>query len=184
MDSFFNFQAAIMLFLQENIRSGFLTSILEFMTDLGNEGIIWIVPAALLLIKKKTRACGAAILLSLVLSLLLTNGLLKNIFQEARPFVAYPEIIPLVTEVSASSYAFPSGHATSSFAAAFVIWRYLPRKWGICAMIIAVLISFSRIYLGVHYPGDVLAGFILGYIIARLSEAIIIRVGIKAAAGR
>ena len=162
MDTLMNMQALILLFLQDTIRSPLLTTILEFTTDLGNMGFIWVVPALLLLFKKKTRPLAVAVLTALVLSLIITNGLLKNLIKEARPFVTYPEIIPLVTHVSASSYAFPSGHASASFAAAPLFFHYLPKKYGIPALVLAFLISFSRLYLGVHYPLDVVAGLFIG----------------------
>lgn len=162
MDTLMHMQALFLLFLQDTIRTPLLTRILEFTTDLGNMGFIWVVPALLLLFKKKTRPLGIAVLTALVLSLLITNGVLKNLVKEARPFVTYPEIIPLVTHVSASSYAFPSGHASASFAAAPLFFHYLPKKFGIPALILAFLVSFSRLYLGVHYPLDVLAGVVIG----------------------
>lgn len=162
MDTLMHMQALFLLFLQDTIRTPLLTRILEFTTDLGNMGFIWVVPALLLLFKKKTRPLGIAVLTALVLSLLITNSVLKNLVKEARPFVTYPEIIPLVTHVSASSYAFPSGHASASFAAAPLFFHYLPKKFGIPALILAFLVSFSRLYLGVHYPLDVLAGVVIG----------------------
>ena len=162
MDTLMHMQALFLLFLQDTIRTPLLTRILEFTTDLGNMGFIWVVPALLLLFKKKTRPLGIAVLTALVLSLLITNSVLKNLIKEARPFVTYPEIIPLVTHVSASSYAFPSGHASASFAAAPLFFHYLPKKFGIPALILAFLVSFSRLYLGVHYPLDVLAGVVIG----------------------
>lgn len=94
MDTFMNLQAAFLLFLQENIRTPLLTAILEFMTNLGNAGFIWIISSLLLMIFKKTRAVGVCALVSLLLSLLFTNLILKNLFQEPRPFVTYPEINP------------------------------------------------------------------------------------------
>ena len=176
MDTLMHMQALFLLFLQDTIRTPLLTRILEFTTDLGNMGFVWVVPALLLLFRKKTRPLGIAVLTSLVLSLLITNGVLKNLVKEARPFVTYPEIIPLVTHVSASSYAFPSGHASASFAAAPLFFHYLPKKFGIPALILAFLVSFSRLYLGVHYPLDVLAGVVIGLGCAWLAVKMVRRV--------
>ena len=176
MDTLMHMQALFLLFLQDTIRTPLLTRILEFTTDLGNMGFIWVVPALLLLFKKKTRPLGIAVLTALVLSLLITNSVLKNLVKEARPFVTYPEIIPLVTHVSASSYAFPSGHASASFAAAPLFFHYLPKKFGIPALILAFLVSFSRLYLGVHYPLDVLAGVVIGLVCAWLAVKMVQRV--------
>ena len=176
MDTLMHMQALFLLFLQDTIRTPLLTRILEFTTDLGNMGFIWVVPALLLLFKKKTRPLGIAVLTALVLSLLITNSVLKNLVKEARPFVTYPEIIPLVTHVSASSYAFPSGHASASFAAAPLFFHYLPKKFGIPALILVFLVSFSRLYLGVHYPLDVLAGVVIGLGCAWLAVKMVRRV--------
>ena len=176
MDTLMHMQALFLLFLQDTIRTPLLTRILEFTTDLGNMGFVWVVPALLLLFRKKTRPLGIAVLTSLVLSLLITNGVLKNLVKEARPFVTYPEIIPLVTHVSASSYAFPSGHASAAFAAAPLFYHYLPKKFGIPALILAFLVSFSRLYLGVHYPLDVLAGVVIGLVCAWLAVKMVQRV--------
>ena len=87
MDTFMNLQAVFLLFLQEYFRTPLLTAILEFMTNLGNAGFIWIISSLLLMIFKKTRAVGVCALVSLLLSLLFTNLILKNLFQEPRPFV-------------------------------------------------------------------------------------------------
>lgn len=180
MDTFMNLQAAFLLFLQENIRTPLLTTILEFMTDLGNTGFIWIISSLLLMIFKKTRAVGVCALVSLLLSLLFTNLILKNIFQEPRPFVTYPEIIPLISHVPAASFAFPSGHASASFAAALLFYKYLYRPLGIAALLAAFLIAFSRLYLGVHYPMDILAGAAAGAFAAYLAPRIVKRFWKKA----
>ena len=69
------------------------------------------------------------------------------------------QIIPLITRPK--DYSFPSGHTCASFAVALVCLRMLPGKWGILPVVLAGMIAFSRLYLGVHYPGDVLAGFLV-----------------------
>lgn len=87
---------------------------------------------------------------------------LKNLVGRARPFSAFPEMLLLIP--ASADYSFPSGHTSSSFASAS-LFRY-KRSWGvlaiIAAMIPAALIAFSRMYLFVHYPGDVMAGILLG----------------------
>ena len=176
MDTFMNLQAVFLLFLQEYFRTPLLTAILEFMTNLGNAGFIWIISSLLLMIFKKTRAVGVCALVSLLLSLLFTNLILKNLFQEPRPFVTYPEIIPLISHISSASFAFPSGHASASFAAALLFYKYLSRPLGIAAF----LIAFSRLYLGVHYPMDILTGAAAGAFAARLAPRIVKRFWKKA----
>ena len=63
-----------------------------------------------------------------------------------------------------SSYSFPSGHTSSSFAAAFIIYRMMPKKAGIPALILAAMSGFSRMYVGVHYPTDVLGGVLVAFV--------------------
>ena len=101
---------------------------------------------------------------SLLLSLVINNLMLKNIIARPRP---YDMIEGLKTLVAApTDFSFPSGHTASSFAAATVLFLTLPKKYGIPAIILAALMGFSRLYIGVHYPTDVLAGLISGVLIA------------------
>ena len=84
-----------------------------------------------------------------------------------RPYDANPLLMPLIQRPT--DFSFPSGHAASSFACAGVMWHKLPRRAGVPVLILAILISFSRLYIGVHYPTDVLAGAISGLLISFLA---------------
>ncbi|MGN0953609.1 phosphatase PAP2 family protein [Dialister sp.] len=170
-----NLQAAFLLYLQENLRTPLLTMIFKFMTSLGNTGFIWIFTSFFLLFKKKTRSIGICALVSILLSFLFTSLILKNIFQEARPFVSYPKIIPLDSHVSSTSFAFPSGHTSDAFAAALLFYKHFPRPWSILSLTAAFLIAFSRLYLGVHYPMDILVGAAAGALSAFLAPRILRR---------
>ena len=98
------------------------------------------------------------------MDVVLCNGILKNLVGRIRPFDVNTSIQLLVARPH--DYSFPSGHTAASFAAAVILFLQLPKKYGIPALILAVLISFSRLYLGVHYPTDVLAGAVSGTLIA------------------
>ena len=153
----------ILLWIQEHLRIDALTPFWKVITFLGNGGWFWLVAAAVLLIPKKTRRVGITALLSITIGFLITNVLLKNIVARPRPFDAYTEIIPLITRPT--DFSFPSGHTCASFASAFAIYRckeVFPKKWRIAAMVLATLIALSRLYVGVHYPTDVLGGLIVG----------------------
>lgn len=163
METLMLLQGTILLWIQNNLRSDTLTPFFSFFTFLGNDGMVWIAIGAILVARKKTRNIGFLIWLSLFASLLICNGILKNLVQEARPFVHFPAIIPLDPAISAHSYSFPSGHASASFAAAFGI-RKLGSPYGALAILLATLIAFSRMYLGVHFPLDVLGGLLTGYL--------------------
>lgn len=160
-----SFDLQTLLWIQQNLQSDTLTSFLEFMTDLGNAGIIWIASAVILLLNERTRSIGIAVSLAIFLDVIVTNGIMKPLIARPRPFLLYPAIVPLITPPT--GFSFPSGHSVSSFAAAFVLYGLLPKRYGIPAVSIAVLISLSRIYLGVHYPSDILAGLLLGFVIAK-----------------
>ena len=149
----------ILLWIQEHLRIDALTPFWKVITFLGNGGWFWLVAAAVLLIPKKTRRTGIVALLSMTIGFLITNLLLKNIVARPRPFDTYTEIIPLITRPT--DFSFPSGHTCASFACALVFFRMLPEKYGIPAVILAGMVAFSRLYLGVHYPGDVLGGFLV-----------------------
>ena len=88
------------------------------------------------------------------------NILLKNLVARVRPYYAVEGLTPIVTKPS--EFSFPSGHAAISFASAGVFYRKLPRKYGVPAVVMAGLISLSRLYVGVHYPTDVLMGILSG----------------------
>ena len=150
---------SILLWIQEHLRIAALTPFWKVITFLGNGGWFWLVAAAVLLIPKKTRRVGITALLSITIGFLITNVLLKNIVARPRPFDAYTEIIPLITRPT--DFSFPSGHTCASFACALVFFRMLPKKYGVPAVVLAGMVAFSRLYLGVHYPGDVLGGFLV-----------------------
>lgn len=156
----------MLLWIQQNLQSPTLTSFLECMTDLGNAGIVWIAIAAILWVNSRTRWVGIAVFLAIALDVVVTNGILKPLIARPRPFLLDLSITPLITPPT--GFSFPSGHSVSSFAAAFVLYRLLPKGYGIPAITLAVLISLSRIYLGVHYPSDILAGLLLGFAIAKV----------------
>lgn len=140
-----------------------LDAIMVFITHLGDAGILWIVLSIVLLCFKKTRKIGVASSIALVLSLIFTNGIVKNLVNRARPYTYDSSIKLLIGEQSDAS--FPSGHTSGSFASAVAIFCY-NKKWGALALIMASLIAFSRLYLFVHFPTDVLGGAVLGAIYA------------------
>jgi len=152
--------AAILLYIQNHIRADFMDSFWKAVTFLGNGGWFWIVLAVLLLFMAGTRRAGFCALLAMAMGFLITNLLLKNLVGRIRPYDVISGLVPLIGRQSDAS--FPSGHACASFASAFVYLRTAPKKWGIAALVLAVLISFSRLYVGVHYPSDVIAGMLAG----------------------
>lgn len=167
----------ILLFIQEVIRNPVLTSVFQFITTLGNVGMIWILISILLLFRKSTRKIGYMGLLALVASVLVNNMLLKNIVERPRPYDIIEGLQPLIRRPK--DFSFPSGHTGSSFAAATVLYRNLPKQFGIWTILLAVFIGLSRLYLGVHYPTDVLAGMLLGIALGYGAERLVNWLGEK-----
>lgn len=167
----FENEGYVLIWIQENIRQDWLNPVMRFVTSLGNAGIVWIIAALVLLCFAKTRKAGAGCALALIFSLIVNNLILKNLVNRTRPFDAIPELSVLITKPTDAS--FPSGHTGSSIAVGLVILLMLPRKYGIPAMVLAVLISLSRLYVGVHYPTDVLGGAVSGIFCGLLAFAII-----------
>ncbi len=149
----------ILDWIQTNLRTGWLDFIMPGITALGDIGIVWILATVLLLCFKKTRRIGVAAAIALLFSLLVTNLIVKPIFDRIRPFEANGFTGLLVEPPTDPS--FPSGHTSASFAAATAMVLY-SRKIGIPALVLAVLIAFSRMYLYVHYPSDVAVGMLIG----------------------
>ena len=157
-----NLDGEILLQIQQHLRTDMLTPLMKFVTFLGNGGWFWILCAVVLLAVPKTRKTGYAAVLSLIFGVIVTNLLLKNIVARPRPFAEIEALIPLIAKPT--DFSFPSGHTTASFAVALVMLRMLPKKIGIPAVVLAALVAFSRLYLGVHYPTDVLTGFVVALV--------------------
>ena len=177
LESLVNLDVSFLLFLQENVRNPILNSIMIFITSLGNGGMIWIGATILLLIPKKTRKIGLMSATALLGSLIINNNIIKNLVQRPRPFATFPELQIIIP--TPSEFSFPSGHTASSFAAAAVFYRHLPKKLGISSVVLAGFIGFSRLYVGVHYPSDVIAGVIMGVLLSYMAEYLVNFLGDK-----
>ncbi|MFR1832308.1 MAG: phosphatase PAP2 family protein [Lachnospiraceae bacterium] len=153
------------LYWIQQFRSPGLDEFMTAITFLGDGGWFWIALGAVLLAVPKTRKTGAAVLISLAVGFILGNLILKNAVARQRP-CWLDQAVPLLIK-SPTDYSFPSGHSLASFEGAVSIFLY-HKKWGIAAVILAVLIACSRMYLFVHFPSDVLAGSLLGILIAVL----------------
>lgn len=153
----------ILLWIQEYIRQDWMTPFWKFITFLGDAGWFWIVLSILLLIPKKTRKAGVTALLALGIGALITNVALKNLVARTRPYEVIDGLALLVGKQS--DFSFPSGHSCASFAAAMAYYKMSSqqsKKYGVAALVLAGFIAFSRLYVGVHYPTDVIAGIVIG----------------------
>lgn len=163
MEALQSFDTAALLYIQDFIRTPILTAIMVFLSKLGNAGLIWIFTGLLLIISKRTRRGGFDLLICLIAAYIVNDLVIKELVARVRPYETIQGLSILVAPES--SYSFPSGHTSSSFAAAFALTRAYGKK-GALAYIPAVLIAVSRVYVGVHYPSDVLAGMIVGTVVA------------------
>lgn len=157
-------------FLQ-TIHTPLLDKILAFITSLGNAGIIWIVLAVVLLILPKTRKAGIIVAAALLMDLILCNLILKNLVARVRPYDVNTAIAILIKKPL--DFSFPSGHTAASFAAMTALVLAKMKKAWLAALVLAVLIAFSRLYFYVHYPTDVLGGAVVGILSGIIGYAIV-----------
>lgn len=144
-----------------SIHNPVLTEIFKILTYIGEFGAVWLLAAVIFIINKKTRYIGITILVAALLSLIVSNGIIKNLVARSRPCWLHPEVKLLIP--NPWDYSFPSGHSSNGFACASAIYAW-NRKYGTAALILATLIAVTRMYFYVHFPTDILAGMILGII--------------------
>jgi len=159
--------------------NGFLDAVMEFVAQYLLVGVFAVL-GLLLLARLRTdgfrRAVrdalwpGGALVLSYVLGLVAAA-----VHPEARPFTSHPAVHPLIAHHLGQ--AFPSDHSTAAVAIALVVLVFLSRQWGTVLLAVAVLIGFSRVYVGVHYPGDVLGSVLVSLIGVGLARTFSSRFG-------
>lgn len=157
----------ILLWIENHLRFAWMTPFWKLVTLLGNGGIFWILVCLVMLCMKKTRKAGIVMVIALIVNALLVNVCIKNVVARVRPYDAFDDIIRLIE--AQKDYSFPSGHTSASFACAFGMYLGLHKemkKYSIPFFVIATLVGFSRLYLAVHYPSDVLGGVVIGILSA------------------
>ena len=156
--------------IQAGCRCALLDAVLPVLSALSNHGEIWIVLALVLLAIPKTRRTGAVLALALLLEFIVCNGVLKPLIARARPCDLNSAVQLLIPRPGDDS--FPSGHTGISFAAVGALRAAGSRLW-VPAFVLALLIAFSRLYLYVHWPSDVLAGALLGVLLGFAAERLV-----------
>ena len=154
-----SYEFAILDWIQANMRNPTLDLLMPAITALGNSGLIWLLLAGILLLTPKYHRAGAAVLAGLVLEIICCNMVLKPLVARVRPCDVNTAVQLLIARPD--DFSFPSGHTGASFAAAAALFADRNRLW-IPSLILALLIAFSRLYLYVHYPTDILAGAAIG----------------------
>ena len=170
-----NFDLPILDWISENLWNPVLDAVMPVVTKLGDAGIFWIACALVMIILPKTRKTGCAMGLALIMGLLLCNVTLKPLVARIRPYdfqlQEFQKIIPLLIEAE-HDFSFPSGHTIASLEASVALLLG-NKKLGIPAVILASVIAFSRLYLYVHYPTDVLFSILLGTAVAVLAKYLV-----------
>lgn len=162
----------------QTLHSPIVDKIMLGITRLGDAGIFWIVLAVILLLLPKTRKSGLIVAVALCIDVIVCNGILKNLFARTRPFDVNEAVQLLIT--APKDFSFPSGHTAASFAAVAALYFAGEKKLWKVSLVLAVLIAFSRMYLYVHYPTDILGGVLVGlgagaagyYLVITLQERI------------
>ncbi len=176
-----SFDLPILEWIQANLQSTFLDTVMPIITVFGDAGIFWMAWAVLLLFFPKTRKIGLGMGFAMLLGLLVCNVTLKPLVQRPRPYdfqeAEFGVLINLLIDRQ-HDFSFPSGHTIASFEAATVLLKN-SKKMGIPAMILAVLIAFSRLYLYVHYPTDVIFSVFAGILFAFIGDALAAKVAPK-----
>jgi undecaprenyl-diphosphatase len=196
MDDFTLFDGNLLIGIQDLLNADWLTPVMKFITLFGEAGIFWIVLCLGLLISKRTRRLGIICTVSLAFTFICCNLLIKPAVDRTRPWLMFADVVRYLEPPGDAS--FPSGHSANSMGAAWAIfiaslpargrgygdvpclgWRgvgadpKIVHRFGIAAVILAVLIGLSRLYLGMHYPSDVIVGLLLGMVCATVMLRVI-----------
>lgn len=160
MEAIQNFDFWVLNSIQETLQCGFLDTIMPVLTHLGH-GVIWTILGWILIFTKKYRFNGISIITALTVTVIISEFIIKPLFLRERPYMMNPDFVLLIPEPSGTS--FPSSHTSTSFASALQFFG-INRKAGIAAMIFAAVVAFTRLYLYVHFPTDIIGGIILGLV--------------------
>ena len=159
-----SFDLPILDWIQETMQCAFLDKTMPIVTLFGDGGVFWIGIAVLLLFFAKYRKTGFSMGMALVLGLVVCNITLRPLVARIRPYdfqlQEFGREISLLISAQ-HDFSFPSGHTIASFEACTVLLLH-DKRMGIPATVLAILIAFSRLYLYVHYPTDVLVSLVLG----------------------
>ena len=160
------FDIFVLEYIKENFNGPKIDKIMVGFTMLGELGVFWGVVGLILTLQDKYRNNGAMVFVALFVTTIMGEGIIKNIVKRHRPCEEINEKDMVIKKPL--SYSFPSGHTASSFAVAGVLVRCFS-IWGIVFLLIASLIAFSRMYLYVHYPTDIVAGITLGLLCSQFT---------------
>ena len=195
----------LLIWLQEKLHAEWLTPVMKVFSLLGEAGVFWIAVCLLLILFRRTRRLGIICALSLAFSFVCCNLVIKPLVDRARPWEVFEAVVNMLPDPGDASFpSGHTTNAASPAWAMFLAsspaccgrgegrkptFQYVPclgwngtgadprivHRFSVCALILAALIGFSRLYLGMHFPTDVLCGFLLGMICATIVFALICR---------
>ena len=174
------FDLPILDWIQANLQSPLMDKIMPIITLFGDGGVFWIAFAVLLICIPKTRRIGLGMGFALLMGLVVCNITIKPLVGRIRPYDLQEQlgvVINLLVDRQ-HDYSFPSGHTIASFEASVVLLKN-NKLLGVPAFILAIAIAFSRLYLYVHYPTDVLVSVVLGTIFAFLGDALAKKIPVR-----
>ncbi len=202
MDSFTQFDGNLLIGIQHALNADWLTPIMKLITYMGEAGIFWIILCLVLIIFRKTRRLGIICSLSLLFTFIICNLILKPTVDRVRPWVTFQMVNAMLPPPGDAS--FPSGHSANSMGPAWALflatmpvktgagrsydgvrclgWKgegaspRMMHRIGIAAVVLAILIGISRLYLGMHYPSDVVCGLLIGMIVATVVYGVILKI--------
>ena len=150
-----------LVWIAEHVRCAVLDPLMKVYTQMGNTGMLFIALGVLLLLFKPTRRAGLSALCAMLIGFIVVNLTIKPLVSRPRPWLAIEDFVNLVPEHDPNS--FPSGHTNAAFAFALAVCMSAPKKWmKVSAVCAAAVMGLSRLYVGVHFPSDVLAGAVIG----------------------
>lgn len=159
MDTILALDSSILLFIQDNLRCSILNFIMKIFSAMGDGVVILAIMAVIFLLFPKCRRASFYAVCAIAFCFVINNLILKNWVARIRPYEVV-DGLELIIAI-ADDWSFPSGHACAAFAAAFMFTKCKGGWWGL-TYIPAALIALSRIYVGIHYPTDIIAGAAIG----------------------
>ena len=155
------FDERALVWIAQHVRCGLLDPFMKVYTQLGNTGLLFIALGLVMLLFKSTRRAGFSALCAMIIGLVVVNFTIKPLMARERPWLVIEGFVNLVEEHDPNS--FPSGHTNAAFAFALALCMAAPKRWmKITAVCMAVAMGLSRLYVGVHFPSDVLVGALVG----------------------
>ena len=154
------FEFTILDMLQ-GFRTPLLDNFILLITSLAS--YVWYILIIGFLLNKPTRKLGVILAVAMILQYLVNGGVLKHLFARVRPCNVDTTVELLIKRPK--GFSFPSGHSAAAFCAVGVLYGAKMKKLLWTAFVLACLIAFSRLYLYVHFPTDVLAGALCGFLI-------------------